>query len=68
MTPKILSVDTILNRSNIMNSYLNGFFSPNNKSFSQGEVIEIISGTILSLWLKCIITVDPGTREIEYKN
>ena len=39
---KSLSVDAILSRLKILDSYLVSFPSPDNKSFSQGEISEIL--------------------------
>ena len=40
--PKSLSVDTMSSRLKILNNYLSSFPLPDNKSFSQGEMVNIV--------------------------
>ena len=44
--PRIMLVDCISNRLKILNDHLQGFPLSVNRSFSQGELIEIVLGMI----------------------
>ena len=67
LKPKSLSVDTISSRLKIMNSYLTSFPSPDNKSFSQGVMIEIVLSILPVVWLGSMITagLDPRGKSYE---
>lgn len=68
LKPNFLSVDTISSRLNIMNNYSNSFPSPGNKSFSQGEMIDIILSMLPTVWLGSMATAGLEPREKSYED
>ena len=46
---KSLSVDAMSSRLKILNNYLTSFPFPDNKLFSQGEIIEIVPSMITAV-------------------
>ena len=52
LEPKSLSVDAMSSRLKILNNYLTSFSLLENKSFSQGEMIEIVLSMLPAIWLK----------------
>ena len=65
--PRSLSVDSMSSRLKIMNNHLQSFPLPDNQSFSQGELIEIVLSMIPSFWLKSMATAGLEPREKTYE-
>ena len=65
--PRSLSVDSMSSRLKIMNNHLQSFPSPDNQSFSQGELIEIVLSMIPSFWIKSMATAGLEPREKTYE-
>ena len=65
--PKSLSVDAMSSRLKILNNYLSSFPSPDNKSFSQGEMIEIVLSMLPAVWVNSMTTAGLEPREKTYE-
>ena len=61
--PKSLSVDAISSRLKILNNYLTSFFLLDNKSSSQGEMIEIVLIMLPVVWVNIMITAGLESRK-----
>ena len=68
LKPKSLSIDTMSSRLKILNNYLSDIPSPDNKSFSQGEIIEIILSMLPAVWLSSMTASDLDLRENSYED
>ena len=68
LKPKSLSVDTMSFRFKIINKYLTSFPSPDNKLFSQSEMIEIELCMIPAVWVYSMTTTGLEPREKSYKD
>ena len=66
--PKPFSVEAMPSRLNILNYYLTGFPSPENKSFSEEEMIEIVLSMFPAIWINIIITAVLEPREESYED
>ena len=56
--PKSLSVDIMSSRFKYLSNYLSSCTSPDNKSFSQGEMIKIVLSMLPTVWVNSMTTVD----------
>ena len=65
---KYLSVDTMSSRLKILNYYLTSFPSPDNKSFSEGEMIEIVLSMLPAVWINSMTTAGLEPREKSYED
>ena len=68
LKPKSLSVDGMSSRLKILNSYLSSFPSPDNTSFSEGEMIEIVLNMLPAVWVNSMTTVCLEPREKSYED
>ena len=57
-----LSIDAMSSRLKILNNYLANFLSPDNKSFSQGEMIETVMGILPAVWVNIMTTAGLETK------
>ena len=62
-----MSVDAISSRLNILNNYLSSFPLPGNKSFSQGEMVEIPLSMFPTVWVNIMITAGLEPRGKTYE-
>ena len=65
--PKSSSVDAMSSRLEDLNNYLTSFPLPDNKSFSQGEMIEIVLSMLPAVWVNSMTTAGLEPREKTYK-
>ena len=68
LKPKSLSVDGMSSRLKILNSYLSSFPSPDNTSFSEGEMIEIVLNMLPAVWVNSMTTAGLEPREKSYED
>ena len=68
LKPKSLSVDGMSSRLKILNSYLSSFPSPDNTSFSEGEMIEIVLNMLPAVWVNSMTTAGLKPREKSYED
>ena len=67
LKPKSLSVDAMSSRIKVLNIYLANFPLPDNKSFSQGEMIEIVLIMLPTVCVDIMFTAGLEPREKTYK-
>ena len=67
LKPKPLSVDTMSFRLKILNNYYNNLSSPDNKSFPEAEMIEIVLSMISAVWINSMITAGLEHMEKAYE-
>ena len=60
--PKSLSVHAISSKLKILNNYLASFPLPDNKSLSQGEMIEIVLSMLPIVWVDSMTIADLEPR------
>ena len=62
-----LSVDSMSSRLKIQDNHSIGFPFTDNKSFSKGELIEIVLSMIPSFWIMSMVTAGLEPREKIYR-
>ena len=67
LKPKSLSANDISSRLKILNNYLTSFPSPDNKSLSQGDMIEIVLSMLLAVYISSMTIAGLESREKSYK-
>ena len=67
LKPKSLSANDISSRLKILNNYLTSFPSPDNKSLSQGDMIEIVLSMLPAVWVISMTIAGLESMEKSYR-